>query len=1320
MTPPAVNANPTHSSALDAVGRESGVIGDRIRAYDWSAHPLGSPENWPPSLRSTLRVMLASRCPMWLGWGPELHVFYNAAFAPSLRTKETWALGAPAAKVWAEVWDIMGERADTVLRAGVATFDDSLRLMLERSGFTEETYHTFSCSPVADDDGSVGGMLCVSTEETERVIEKRRLELSHETASELVSARSELDVVETLRSRLEALAHDVPFALVYFFDENCSAANLVGHYGLKKDPLFAPELISTTAVPQIWPAGAILERSAALVVDDLQVRFRTLPRGAGEKPPRQAVVLPIAQQGRETPAGFLVAGINPHCPLDSAYTAFLERLARHIGAALSNVRLLAAERNRTEALAELDRAKTAFFGNVSNELRTPLTLMLAPMEDLLAAPPIAATPELRDLATVAHRSGLRLLKVVNTLLDFSRIEAGQMEASFEPTDLASFTSELASAFRSPIERAGLNFVVDCLPLEEPVFVDRAMWEKIVLNLLSNAFKFTLIGEIRVSLLPVGECVEFSVHDTGIGIPPEAQPHLFERFFLGRGNQGRAHESTGLGLALVHELVKLHGGKLHVDSEPGTGTTLTVLLRRGCAHLPDDTVPRNHETNPVPATSLAGEVSQWNDAREDALEDNETFALPGNRGGRVLVVDDNADLRRYVARLLSTQFEVITAADGIAALEIIQKQKPDLVLTDAMIPKLDGFGLLKAIRSRPELRTIPVILLSARAGEESRIEGLHAGADDFLVKPFSGRELLARVNVHVQMARIRGHAEERERELRTRAEVFASALRESSERLSASLAAASTGTFRWDLRTNLLDFDESLNRLFGLAPGQKPRSLATFLDLIHLDDRARVRTACERCLRVGANFDLEYRITRPDGTLRWLEDKAETFFDEAGKPAYMTGACVDITKRKQAEMFVWRQKDVLEQIVKGAPLADVLETLTLDVEQVAERTLIATVLMVDAGGTHLKPVAGRRCPNGWKQIIDPLPIGPSEGSAGTAAFRKERVIAPDVMTSPLWEKHRLEAVRHGLRACWATPILSSHGEVLGTFAIYHSEPATPTDDEIRFVDIVTRTAAIAVERERFESALKESQAQLAEHARRLEQRVQERTAKLQETVSDLESFSYSISHDMRAPLRAMQSFAQILSEECSENIGPDGKDYIRRIIGASDRMDRLIQDVLTYSRVTRTELNLEPVDVEALLDGILESYPQFNAPRAQIDVQRPLPRVVANEAGLVQCLSNLIGNAIKFVPRGVTPHVEIWGEKHGNRARLFVRDNGIGIEPEAHEKIFNIFYQLDRNYEGTGIGLSVVRKAAERMGGSVSLKSELNRGSTFFLEFALAD
>ncbi len=233
--------------------------------------------------------------------------------------------------------------------------------------------------------------------------------------------------------------------------------------------------------------------------------------------------------------------------------------------------------------------------------------------------------------------------------------------------------------------------------------------------------------------------------------------------------------------------------------------------------------------------------------------------------------------------------------------------------------------------------------------------------------------------------------------------------------------------------------------------------------------------------------------------------------------------------------------------------------------------------------------------------------------------------------------------------------------------------------------------------------------------KLEATVAERTAKLQETIAELESYSYSISHDMRAPLRAMQSFAQILEEECRGQIGTQGREYIRRIVTAADRMDRLIQDVLVYSRVARTDITLENVDLAALLNGILEGYPQFQSPKAEITVAFPLPPVRGNVAALTQCLSNLIGNAVKFVPPGVVPHVKISAVTRDNRVRLSIQDNGIGIDPKMHEKIFGVFNRLSRDYEGTGIGLAVVRRAAERMGGAILVESELGKGSTFHLE-----
>ncbi|WP_414664350.1 PAS domain-containing sensor histidine kinase [Horticoccus sp. 23ND18S-11] len=250
-------------------------------------------------------------------------------------------------------------------------------------------------------------------------------------------------------------------------------------------------------------------------------------------------------------------------------------------------------------------------------------------------------------------------------------------------------------------------------------------------------------------------------------------------------------------------------------------------------------------------------------------------------------------------------------------------------------------------------------------------------------------------------------------------------------------------------------------------------------------------------------------------------------------------------------------------------------------------------------------------------------------------------------------------------------------------------------------------------------LKAARGRLEDYARGLEASVAERTARLQETLSELEGFSYSISHDLRAPLRAIQSFASMVEAECSDQLGAEGRDYLRRIIRSSERMDRLIQDVLVYSRIARKEMPVERIELEPFIAGVLETYPHFNAADTDFEIVSPLGAVRANPAALTQCMSNLIGNAIKFVRPGCKPVIRIWTEPRDGRLAVFVRDNGIGIEPALHEKIFGIFYQIDTRYDGTGIGLSVVRKAAERMGGQIGLESSLGRGSTFRLELPAA-
>jgi signal transduction histidine kinase len=479
-----------------------GEMGERTRTFDWSNTPVGPVEVWPQSLKTAVRIMLGSRYAMWLGWGSEFTFFYNNAYAQmTLGPKHPWALGRSAREVWSEIWADIGPRAEKVIATGEATWDEGLLLFLERRGFKEETYHTFSYSPVPDDSGGVGGMLCVVTEDTERTIGERRLRTLRELAARTTDgARSVEDACQTAARTLADNPHDLPFVLIYLLDGNARTARLAGVTGLPAGSSAAPTTIdlADTIRPGVgWPFPDVLGSGRAEIVSDLGGWFGPLPGGAWPEPPQQAVVLPLAKSGQTQPAGFVVVGVSPRRELNDDYRGFLDLLASHVTAAVANARAYEEERRRAEALTELDRAKTAFFSNVSHEFRTPLTLMLGPVEDLLARSHTDLPPAATSLLEVVNRNGLRLLRLVNSLLDFSRIEAGRVRASYQPTDLAALTADLASVFRAACDRAGLRLVVDCTPLAGPVHVDREMWEKVVLNLLSNAFKFTFEGEVYV-------------------------------------------------------------------------------------------------------------------------------------------------------------------------------------------------------------------------------------------------------------------------------------------------------------------------------------------------------------------------------------------------------------------------------------------------------------------------------------------------------------------------------------------------------------------------------------------------------------------------------------------------------------------------------------------------------------------------------------------------------------------------------------------------------------------------------------------------------
>jgi signal transduction histidine kinase len=775
-------------------------MAQRMRVFDWSGSDLGPPEDWPDALKISVRIILTSRHPMFVWWGDNLINLYNDGYADFLLSKHPSALGKPASAVWPEIWhDVIVPRIDFAKHQDSGTYDEAMAFVMLRRGYPEETYATFSYSPILDN-GRFGGILCPVTEDTERIRGQRQMALLRELAAKTLDARNRKEACALVANALQTNTDDLPFALIYELNLKARVATLEAAIGVSPESPAAPKIL-TLGSDSPWPLRDVSAKTGSMAVSELRGLSEHLPKVRRQYPITRAVVLPLTHSAEDR-KGTLVIGLNPLRPLDENYREFLHLVSAGVSSAMQNADAYEAERRRAEALAELDRAKTAFFSNVSHEFRTPLTLILSPLEDALAE---AKERSQRERLELLHRNALRLQKLVNTLLDFSRIEAGRIEASYEPTELAELTAELASVFRSAIEKAGMRLVVHCPPLAEPVYVDRDMYEKIVLNLLSNAFKFTLEGGIEVTLQDAGAMVELSVTDTGTGIAEEQLPHIFERFHRIEGVRARTHEGTGIGLALVQELVKLHGGLVDVRSVAGRGSTFTVRIPKGKAHLPVDRIGAARRLAP---TALAAghyleEALRWlpEGIVAPTLSDPPPMANPPRAGTaegprpRIVWADDNADMRDYVSRLLSPLYEVEAVPDGESVLAAVRRRLPELILADVMMPRLDGLGLLRALRADEQARSVPVVLLSARAGEESRVEGMEAGADDYLVKPFSARELVARVDAHLKMARLRAEGEKALRKSEQRQAMLAAELRHRVRNLIAIISTISARTAR---------------------------------------------------------------------------------------------------------------------------------------------------------------------------------------------------------------------------------------------------------------------------------------------------------------------------------------------------------------------------------------------------------------------------------------------------------------------------------------------------------------------------------------------
>jgi len=1335
------------SNETQDVFQGGGDVGALMRTFEWSATPLGATAGWPRSLQSIIRMMLTSRYQMWMAWGPDLTFFCNDAYRPTLGVKYPWAIGQSAKAVWAEIWPDIGPLIDHVLETGEATYSEGMLLLLERSGFREETYHTFSYSPLFDDAGAIAGMFCVVVEETERVINERRLDTLRKVAQSAAATKTENDLFRAVTAQLQDNQIDLPFTLTYLFDEDGSAARLVARSGIDVNHPLATDMLSIAHTA--WPVEGIGGGDAPILVKSLSDEFADLPTGAWDLPPEKALIVPLAQQTLEkAAAGFMIVGLNPYRTVEQGYEGFVGLLAGQIAAALSNARAYEEERKRAEALAEIDRAKTAFFSNVSHEFRTPLTLMLGPLEEILAAPNPDAS-EVKSHVELAHRNGIRLLRLVNSLLDFSRIEAGRVQASFAPTDIAAFSAEIASSFRSAMEKAGLELSIKSRPLPEPVYLDREMWEKVLLNLLSNAFKFTFDGAVSVETgtSADGRYAEIKVSDTGIGVAAEELPRLFERFHRIEGAASRTFEGSGIGLALVQELVKLHGGTITAESTLGAGTTFIIHLPFGDGHLPDDRLRRESAApRPTSTAAFVEEALRWLPEPSDITGEAGTAALiaaaqdaPGS-GLRVLLADDNTDMRDYVCRLLEAQgYTVEAVGDGEVALAAARAQAPNLILSDVMMPRLDGFGLLRAIRSEAHLAETPVILLSARAGEEAKIEGLDAGADDYLIKPFAARELLARVSANIQMARMRREAA---REVMRSEQRFLM----TQDRLSAALSSGGIAVFDLDMEANRAIVLGPLTRFFGVSEEDAANGLPleVFVDGIDPHDRKRVQAAISRSIGNNESYEVEYRVIGGDfprrvlarGGLRDLSDGTRRFI----------GAIIDVSSEKETE-------DALRVLNKAG------ETVAaeLDLDRVVQAVTDAGVALTGAEfGAFFYNVLNEA---GESYMLYTLSGVPREAFSKFPMPRNTEVFAPtfsgeaivrseDITQDP---RYGHNAPRKGMpeghlpvRSYLAVPVKSRSGEVLGGLFFGHSKVGMFKPQSEAIMTGLAAQAAIAIDNSRlFQAAQQEIR-----QRRQAEEKLQAVNTGLEERVAT----------EVRERLKAEEALRQAQKMEAvgqlTGGVAHDFNNLLTIIIGGLNTIQRVgVQDntrltravelamqgaqraatltarLLAFSR--RQPLEPKPLDLNVVVRDSTELLHRTLGETIELEgVLAPrLWAVEVDQNQLESAILNLAVNARDAMPDGGKLTIEtantMLDESYsatdsevvpGQYAVISISDSGVGMQKEVIERAFEPFYTTKEAGRGTGLGLSMVYGFVKQSGGHVTIYSEEGQGTTVKLYF----
>ncbi|WP_312510737.1 ATP-binding protein [Massilia sp.] len=1229
-----------------------GEMGELIRSMDWSKTPLGPLSEWPQSLRTSVSLCLSSTFPILVCWGPDDIQIYNDAYRPICGDLHPASMGAPFKVIWASALPVVGDAFERAHQGQGAYIKDQ-QMFLDRSGYLEEANMTFSFSPIRDESGAVGGVFHPITETTAVVLGARRTQSLRDLSADLAGTRTVDEIGRQIERHHARLAPDVPFVLFYQLDADGGQLQLRANAGLPEGCVLAPSTLAFD--DNLLPFAKSGAAHAAEQVDDVVERLEGAACGPYEDPPRSALVLPVTLPGQQQPFGFIVAGVSVRRALDAEYRNFYELLAAAVNTAVGNVVAYEQEQKRAEELAVIDRAKTAFFSNVSHEFRTPLTLILGPLEDALADTSEPLEPVQRKRVDVTHRNALRLLKLVNSLLDFSRIEAGRVQASYVPVDLAQVTLDLAGVFESAMAKGGLDYRVELDDLGQAVYVDRDMWEKIVFNLLSNAFKFTLQGSVTVTLREHGGMARLSVQDSGTGIPEHELPRMFERFHRIEGAPGRTYEGTGIGLALIQELVRLHGGSIAVSSVYGEGTRFDVDLPFGSAHLPQERIaqaPDDGAASQRMGAAFVEEALRW-------LPDEETVRAPAAAADlattsddaaaqrpRILIADDNNDMRAYLKSLLEPHAEVRACADGEAAFEALLNDPHDLLLSDVMMPRLDGFGLIARIRASETLRHLPVMLLSARAGEEAKVEGLQAGADDYLVKPFSANELLARVRTQVTQGRERLQAarEAAQREAEVHALIDASP--------------ATLWTTDNDGQCTYLS-----QRWYDYTGRTPEQDLGMgWLQNVHPEDMARSGEIFLAANAARQPFSLDYRLRRHDGSYRWFIDAGMPRLDASGAPDGYVGTVIDVHERK---LLQERFERVSEAGDIGVWYADAPFT--------------GFQLNAEMAG-HFGLAGGRATP-----VQAPL------ATLLDAVEQGDRVRLEDGIAHALRHGARLDiefrsiapGARDGLAPRWLRAI--------GWCGL---------DDSGR----PARFDGVTLDIDRHKLA---------------EQELKRLASELTEKNRLQSEFLFTLAHELRNPLAPIRSGLELMRIGAAatnvQGIMQRQVDHMVHLVDDLLDMARLAEGKVTLrletvmlDAVVRQAVEMCAPQIEAGRHVLT-----LRLPEAPVALQADRHRLAQILSNLINNAAKYTpqGGAIEVA-------AEVRRTDGGREeVAISVSDNGIGIAPDMLQTVFDMYAQVKdaagMAQGGLGVGLNLVQRLVQLHGGRVCAASEgAGRGSCF--------